>query len=128
MPVVTRPRERGARWAWIAIALACVLSIVAIGGSTPDAGMFVGLSAVIAALGLLLIPGAAFREGSLKAGFLGAALAAHVLGSLTRFVVVQLFYKGVSDANGYFGAGTLLYQQFRSLYPPPFPHTGTPFM
>jgi hypothetical protein len=75
-----------------------------------------------------LIPHAVHKEPTVTARFLAFALAAHVVGSLARFVIIQTVYHGVADANGYFGAGVQLAPLFRSFQFPPLPQPGTEFM
>ena len=119
---------RGAGWARLAIALALLACVLVLGASTPDAQMFLAISAVIAAVGVVFIPRAARRDGGVSARFLAVALGAHVAGSLLRFVIIQAVYHGVADANGYYGAGVRLAPLFRSLQFPPLPEPGTSFM
>ena len=119
---------RGTGWVWFAIVAALLASVVVLGASTPDAQMFLAISAVVAAFGVVFIPRAAHRDGSITSAFLAFALAAHVVGSLLRFVIIQAVYHGVADANGYYGAGVRLAPLFRSFQFPPLPQTGTSFM
>ena len=118
----------GSGWAWIAIGVVLVGSVVVLGASTPDAQMFLAITAVVAAFGLAFIPRAARRDGSVTPAFLGFALGAHVVGSLLRFVIIQAVYHGVNDANGYYGAGVRLAPLFRSFQFPPLPASGTSFL
>ena len=126
--VTAVPVRGGAGWAWIVIGAGLVGGVVVMGASTPDAQMFMALTAIIAVLGVLLIPRMARRDGLISARFLGLALMAHVVGSLLRFIIIQAVYHGVADANGYYGAGVQLAPLFRSLQFPVFPHPGTAFM
>ena len=119
---------RGAGWAWVAIAVVLASSVVVLGASTPDAQMFLAISAIVAAFGVVFIPRAAHRDGWITPRFLGFALGAHVVGSLLRFVIIEAVYHGVADANGYYGAGVRLAPLFRSFQFPPLPETGTAFM
>ena len=119
---------RGTGWAWLATVVVLVASVLVLGASTPDAQMFLAISAIVAAFGVVFIPRAAHRDGSVSAGFLGIALGAHVVGSLLRFVIIEAVYHGVADANGYYGAGVRLAPLFRSFQFPPLPQTGTSFM
>jgi hypothetical protein len=119
---------RGTGWAWIAIASVLLASVVVLGASTPDAQMFLAISAIVGAFGVVFIPRAAHRDGSLTSSFLALALGAHVVGSLLRFVIIQAVYHGVNDANGYYGAGVRLAPLFRSFQFPPLPETGTSFL
>jgi hypothetical protein len=122
------PVRGGAGWAWIVIVAGLVGGVVVMGASTPDAQMFMALTAIIAVLGVLLIPRMARRDGLISGRFLGVALTAHIVGSLLRFIIIQAVYHGVADANGYYGAGVQLAPLFRSLQFPVFPHPGTAFM
>ncbi|MEA2580386.1 MAG: hypothetical protein QOE83_1278 [Actinomycetota bacterium] len=115
-------------FAWVVIGGGVIVSILAVGASTPDVQMFLALSAIITALGALIIPRVVRRDGTLSASFLGAALGAHVIGALLRFTIIQAVYGGVADANGYFSSGVQLAPLFRSLQIPPFPRSGTPFI
>jgi hypothetical protein len=119
---------RGTGWVWFAIVAALLGSIVVLGASTPDAQMFLAITAIVAAFGVVFIPRAAHRDGSVTSAFLAFALGAHVVGSLLRFIIIQAVYHGVADANGYYGAGVRLAPLFRSFQFPPLPQTGTSFM
>ena len=119
---------RGTGWVLLGTVVALLASVVVLGASTPDAQMFLAITAIVAAFGVVFIPRAAHRDGSVTAGFLGVALGAHVVGSLLRFVIIQAVYHGVADANGYYGAGVRLAPLFRSFQFPPLPQTGTSFM
>jgi hypothetical protein len=122
----TVPARTG--WAWFTIVAVLLASIVVLGASTPDAQMFLAISAIVAAFGVVFIPRAAHRDGTVTPAFLGIALGAHVVGSLLRFIIIQAVYHGVADANGYYGAGVRLAPLFRSFQFPPLPQTGTSFM
>ena len=122
----TVPARTG--WAWFTIVAALLASVVVLGASTPDAQMFLAITAIVAAFGVVFIPRAAHRDGTVTPAFLGLALGAHVVGSLLRFIIIQAVYHGVADANGYYGAGVRLAPLFRSFQFPPLPQTGTSFM
>ena len=109
----TVPARTG--WAWFTIVAALLASIVVLGASTPDAQMFLAITAVVAAFAVVFIPRAAHRDGTVTPAFLALALGAHVVGSLLRFIIIQAVYHGVADANGYYGAGVRLAPLFRSL-------------
>jgi hypothetical protein len=108
-----------------------VALVVGILGRTSNEGeMFLLLAAVVAVLAALWIPRAAARDGEIGPWFLAAALAAHILGALLRYMIIQTVYHGVGDANGYFGAGSALVPEFRALeFPGPHaPYVGTEFV
>src|SRR5206468_920053 len=77
-----------------------------------------------------VLPRAVARDGKLSLPFVTAALAAHLVGSLLRYFIIQAVYHGVADANGYYGAGKVFAPMFRSLQFPglPSPYFGTPFV
>jgi hypothetical protein len=122
------PARGGPTAAWMLIAATLLVTIVTLGASTPDAQMFIVLTAIIALIGVWLIPRAAARDGVLSPRFLAFALAAHIVGSLLRYAIIQAVYHGVADANGYYGAGVRLAPLFRTLQFPVFPNPGTGFM
>jgi hypothetical protein len=122
------PARASAGWAWIGIGAAVAACVLLLGASTPDGQMFLALTAIVAALAWVLIPRAVRREPTVSARFLGLALAAHVVGSLVRFLIIETVYHGIADANGYYAAGLHLAPQFRSLQLPPFPDPGTSTM
>lgn len=122
------PARGGSALAWVFIVAGLLASIVVLGSSTPDAQMFMALTAIIGVIGVITIPRAARRDGAISARFLGLALTAHVIGSLLRFIIIQAVYHGVADANGYYGAGVRFAPIFRSLQFPPLPEPGTSFM
>src|SRR5213593_3554654 len=122
------PARRGVGWAAFVIGASLVISVLVLGASTPDAQMFLAITAVVAVIATILIPHAVHKEPTVSARFLAFALAAHIVGSLARFVIIQTVYHGVADANGYFGAGVQLAPLFRSFQFPPLPQPGTEFM
>ena len=122
------PSRGASSWAWLLIGGAVAAAVLAVGASTYEAQMFVVLTAIILVVGALLIPRAARKDGAITPRFLVFALAAHIGGSLARYVIIQSVYHGLSDANGYLGAGVHLAPLFRSLQLPPFPQVGTQAM
>jgi Dolichyl-phosphate-mannose-protein mannosyltransferase len=115
---------------WLFVLPAAALAIVAIGRSGFEGQMYIVTVAVVAVIAAFVLPRAVARDGSLEIAFVATALAAHLIGSLFRFFIIQAVYHGVADANGYYGAGRVLAPGFRSLqFPPlPSPYFGTPFV
>jgi hypothetical protein len=128
--VVAPVRSTVSVGAWVLIVIAVVGGVALLGRSGPEGQMYVALSAITALVAAFALPRAAARDGAISVRFLVVALAAHVLGSLLRYAIIQSVYHGVADANGYFGAGQLLAPEFRSLSIPaiPAPYFGTPFI
>jgi hypothetical protein len=115
---------------WFLIGGSVALAIFLLGRASPEGQMYLVMSAITAAVAAVMIPRAVTKEPSVTVGFLALALAAHVFGSLLRYIIIQQVYHGIADANGYFGAGSVLAPQFRSLSIPPLqdPYFGTPFV
>ena len=86
--------------------------------------------ALVCLVAAVVIPKAAERDGTVTPVYLWVALAAHLVGGLLRYAIIQTVYHGVADANGYWGAGKVLAPLFRTLQFPALPHPyfGTPFI
>jgi hypothetical protein len=115
---------------WLAVLAATAGAVAAVGRSGFEGQMYIVTVALVAVIAAFVLPGAVARDGSLGMAFVVSALAAHLIGSLFRFFIIQAVYHGVADANGYYGAGKVFAPAFRSLQFPtlPSPYFGTPFV
>jgi len=115
---------------WIGVLAAVAVAVSVLGHSGFEGQMYLVAVALVALVAAVLIPRAVAHEPSVSAGFLWAALGAHLVGSLLRYLIIQAVYHGVADANGYYGAGKVLAPLFRSFQFPslPDPYFGTPFV
>ncbi|MFL5799994.1 MAG: glycosyltransferase family 39 protein [Actinomycetota bacterium] len=115
---------------WLAVLAATTGAVVAVSRSGFEGQMYIVTVALVAITAAFVLPRAVARDGSLGVGFVATALAAHLIGSLFRFFIIQAVYHGVADANGYYGAGKIFAPAFRSLQFPelPSPYFGTPFV
>jgi len=114
---------------WIGVLAAVGVAVSVVGHSGFEGQMYLVSVALVAMVAAVFIPRAVAHEPSVSQGFLWAALGAHLVGSLLRYLIIQAVYHGVADANGYYGAGKVLAPLFRSFQFPalPDPYFGTPF-
>ena len=95
------PLLTGSTWAiWFLIGGAVALAIFLLGRASPEGQMYLVTVAITAAVAAVAIPRAVAREPSVTVGFLALALAAHLFGSLLRYIIIQQVYHGIADANG----------------------------
>jgi hypothetical protein len=115
---------------WVATLGAVGLAVVVLGKAHYEGQMYLISVALVCMVAAVVLPRAAERDGTVTPAFLWAALAAHLVGSLLRYAIIQTVYHGVADANGYWGAGKVLAPLFRTLQFPglPHPYFGTPFI
>lgn len=115
--------------AWGVIFIVGFVIVVIAGTMTVEPQSFITVSAVIGLIASFLIPFSARRVEGMSARFLAIGLIVFIAGSLVRYLIIENFYGGASDAKGYFGAGLILSQQFASLdfsnLVPPFTDTAS---
>src|SRR5205085_8299004 len=110
---VSQSLKRGSSFAPMLAILLFILVIagaaaLALGGTHPDLQIFLAFAIVILGITAPWAMRASLREPSVSTGFLIFAMSMHLVGSMLRYLIIQSVYHGVSDANGYVSAGSML--------------------
>src|SRR5436853_5222603 len=74
---------------WASILAVAAVVVAVVGRSGFEGQMYLVSVALVALVAAVVVPGAAAREPTVTAGFVAAALGAHLVGSLLRYLIIQ---------------------------------------